>query len=55
MQARAAERGGGGGLEAVATPHTHTHTNKYFELKTRGAAAPTRNTCSLRSQLHHSQ
>ena len=29
--------------------------NKYFELKTRGAAAPTRNTCSLRSLLCHSQ
>ena len=30
-------------------------SNKYFELKTRGAAAPTRNTCSLRSLLCHSQ
>ena len=29
--------------------------NKYFELKTRGAATPTRNTCSLWSQLCHSQ
>ena len=27
----------------------------YFELKTCGAAAPTRNTCSLRSQFCHSQ
>ena len=27
--------------------------NKYFELNTRGAAAPTRNTCSLRPLLAH--
>ena len=37
------------------TPLPPPKKNKYFELKTRGAAAPTRNTCSLRSQLCHSQ
>ena len=34
---------------------TYCTNNKYFELKTRGAAAPTQNTCSLRSLLCHSQ
>ena len=43
------------GSVALAESLNHDSKNKYFELKTRGAAAPTRNTCSLRLLLCHSQ